>query len=86
MEITLMQIKVIRRPNLSSMYPDNSPPIGEKIAVMDANHDACVTDNWTSTLCSVSKGRVVAGYPAEFGDAEKKECNYIQLILLIAIG
>lgn len=40
MEITLMQIKVNRRPNLSSMYPDSRPPIGEKIAVIDANHEA----------------------------------------------
>lgn len=61
MEITLMQIKVIRRPYLSSMYPDNRPPIGEKIAVIDANHEAWETDNLTSVLCSFNSGKVVAG-------------------------
>lgn len=40
MEITLIQIKVMRRPILSSKYPDKRPPIGEKKAVIDANHDA----------------------------------------------
>jgi hypothetical protein len=61
MEITLMHIKVSRRPNLSSIYPDRSPPIGEKIAVIDANHEACETDNLTSVLCSFNSGNVVAG-------------------------
>lgn len=61
MEITLIQIKVSRRPNLSNMYPDKSPPMGEKIAVIDANHEARETDNLTSVLSSFKSGRVVAG-------------------------
>lgn len=61
MEITLMQIKVILRPNLSNMNPDKRPPIGEKIAVIDANHDAWESDNLMSVLCSLSNGKVVAG-------------------------
>lgn len=48
MEMTLMLIKVIRRPNLSSTKPDARPPIGEKIAVIEANQLAWETDNLTS--------------------------------------
>lgn len=77
-EITLMQIKVILRPNLSSMYPERSPPIGEKIAVMEANHEACATVNLTSVLSSLNSGNVVAGYPGHYSifkqeAPEKKE-------------
>lgn len=60
-EMTLMQIKVIRRPILSNIYPDKRPPMGEKIAVIAANHDVWESLNLISKLRSFSSGSVVAG-------------------------
>lgn len=62
-EITLMYIRVVLRPNLSSIYPDRRPPTGEKIAVIEANQLAWDVVNLTSMLSSFKSGRVVAGYP-----------------------
>lgn len=73
-EITLMEIKVFRRPNLSIIQPDSRPPIGEKIAVIDANHEAWATVNFTSVLASPSRGKVVAGYPVLHSKRHGKSC------------
>lgn len=61
--MTLVNIRVFRRPIFSERYPANRLPIGQAIAVIDANHE--ISDAFriiSSSPCDKSCV-VIAGYP-----------------------